>query len=133
MTIIAPSYALPPPALEPRSRRAMAILGHQIREQSGALNYVLLAFLMIIGILPLVLNFYLERFVGGGLLGLSGLATFYWPIGEEAWFFLLILLVSSAGAASIARDVATKAMTMYLARPIRPIDYLAAKAGAVGF
>jgi ABC-type transport system involved in multi-copper enzyme maturation permease subunit len=42
-------------------------------------------------------------------------------------------LVSSAGAAVIARDVATKAMTMYLSRPIRPIDYLAAKSGAVAF
>ena len=41
--------------------------------------------------------------------------------------------MSSTGAAIIARDVATKAMTMYLARPIRPLDYLAAKSGAAAF
>ncbi|HEV2166402.1 MAG TPA: hypothetical protein VGS23_05435 [Thermoplasmata archaeon] len=133
MSIVAPNYSLPPPALEPRSRRTLAILEHQIREQSGALTWVLMAFIVIVVVLPLVLTVYLARLVPNGLAGHTTLATFYGPVGQEVWFILLILLVSSVGAALIARDVATKAMTMYLARPIRPIDYLAAKAGSVGF
>ncbi|HXQ95006.1 MAG TPA: ABC transporter permease subunit [Thermoplasmata archaeon] len=133
MSIIAPRYSLPPPTLEPRSRRGLAILEHQIRERYGALNVVLIVLLAIVSILPIVLNFYLEGLVGTSLLGASGRAAFFWPVGQQIWFFLLILLTSSIGAAIIARDVATKAMTMYLARPIRPLDYLAAKSGAVAF
>ncbi len=132
MTIAAPDYTMARSRLEPRPRRVLTILDHQVREQSGFLNFFLLALLLIIGIVPIVLDFYLLRNTGFGLLGATGLATFFWPIGQEIWFFLVILLVSSAGAAVVARDVATKAMTMYLAWPIRPLDYLAAKSGAVG-
>ncbi|MGP8072317.1 MAG: hypothetical protein ACLPZM_04210 [Thermoplasmata archaeon] len=133
MTIFAPNYAPPPPELEPRRNRTWAILGHQIGAQSGVLNFVLLVFIFIVVIIPLVVTFYLAQFLPSGLIGSTGLSTFYAPIGEGVWFILLIILVSSAGAAVIARDTATKAMTMYLARPIEPIDYLAAKFGAVGF
>jgi ABC-type transport system involved in multi-copper enzyme maturation permease subunit len=133
VTIFAPNYAPPPPALEPRSRRTLAIVEHQIRTQAGALNLVLLALIFIVVVLPLVLTVYLYSFVPGGILGSTSLATFYGPIGGGVWFILLILLVSSAGAAVVARDVSTRAMTMYLARPIRPIDYLAAKSAALGF
>ena len=133
MSIIAPSYSLPPPPLMPRMVRALAIFEHQIREQAGTLNLFLLALLGFVGVLPLVLNFYLAGVAGVGLFGSSGLATFFWPIGQQLWFFILILLVSSAGAATIARDVSTKALTMYLSRPIRPSDYLGAKAGAIAF
>jgi ABC-type transport system involved in multi-copper enzyme maturation permease subunit len=133
MTIVGPSYSMAPQRLEPHLRRVQTILTHQIREQAGVLNFFLVAILMLIGVLPITLNFYLLGATGIGLLGSSGLAAFFWPIGQELWFFLLILLISSAGAAVIARDVATKAMTMYLARPITPVDYLAAKSAAVGF
>jgi hypothetical protein len=133
VSIVAPNYSLPPPTLEPRASRAFAIFEHQIREQTRVLNIVLLALIFILGILPLVLTIYINRLVGNGLLGSIGLASFYEPIGIELWFFLLILLVSSVGAGIIAGDVATKAMTLYLARPIQPVDYLGAKAGAVAF
>jgi len=133
MTIFAPNYAPAPPALESRSKRALAILGHQIQVQSGVLNIVLLLFIFVVVVAPLVVTFYLSQFLPSGILGTTGLSTFYGPIGQQVWFILLIILVSSAGAAVIARDVATKAMTMYLARPIRPIDYLGAKSGALAF
>jgi hypothetical protein len=133
MTIFAPNYSPPPPTLEPRFRRALAIWEHQIRQQAGALNIVLLCFIFIAVVLPLVVTFYLSQFLPSGIFGSTSLATFYEPIGSELWFILLILLVSSAGAALIARDTATKAMTMYLARPIRPIDYLGAKSAALAF
>jgi hypothetical protein len=133
MSILLPNYALPPPALEPRSRRAYAIFEHQVIEQSGALNIVLLALIFLVVILPLVVIIYIHRLLPAGIIGGTSLATFYGPIGQGVWYFLLILLVSSVGAGSIARDAATKAMTLYLARPIRPIDYLAAKSSAVAF
>ncbi len=133
MSIHAPNYDLAPAPLEPRSRRAYAIFEHQVAEQSGGLNFVLLALIFIVVVLPLVLIIYLHRLLPSGIVGSTDLATFYGPIGQGVWYFLLILLTSSAGAAIIARDVATKAMTMYLARPIRAIDYLTAKSSAVAF
>ena len=133
MSISVPTYSMPPPALEPRWRRSLTILEHQIQEQTGVLNVILVILLSVVVVLPLVLTFYLQSLVGRGLFGSAGLDTFYWPVGQDGWFFLLILLASSVGAAIIARDVATKAMTMYLSRPIRPLDYLAAKTAAVAF
>jgi ABC-type transport system involved in multi-copper enzyme maturation permease subunit len=133
MSIHLPEYSLPPPPLEPRSSRTWAILDNQLRERARALNIVLLAFIFIVVILPLVLAFYLSGIVGPGLFGASGASTFFLPYGNAAWFFFLVLLTSSVGAAIIAGDVATRSMTLYLSRPIRTIDYLLAKAGAVGF
>lgn len=133
MTIFAPNYAPPPPPLEPRSRRILAIWEHQLRTQAGVLNMFLLILIFIVVVLPLVFVVYLYHLLPGGILGTTSLSTFYEPLNGGIWFILLILLVSSAGAAVIARDVSTKAMTMYLARPIRPLDYLAAKSGALAF
>jgi ABC-2 type transport system permease protein len=133
MTIFAPNYSPPPPTLEPRWSRFGAILDHQIREQAGVLNILLLFFIFFAVVLPLVVTVYLRTLVPGALLGSTDLSTFYGPIGEGVWYILLALLVSSAGAAVVARDVSTKAMTLYLARPIRAIDYLGAKTSAVAF
>jgi ABC-type transport system involved in multi-copper enzyme maturation permease subunit len=133
MTIFAPNYAPPPPPLESGTRRVQAILDHQVRQQIGVLNIVLLVFIYLTVVVPLVLIFYFTSFLPGPIFGQGTLSTFYEPIGGAVWYVLLILLASSAGASVIARDVATKAITMYLARPIRPIDYLAAKSGALAF
>ncbi|HTT25664.1 MAG TPA: hypothetical protein VMH90_01705, partial [Thermoplasmata archaeon] len=105
MSIHQPNYDLPPPPLEPRARRTYAIFEHQVLEQAGGLNLVLLALIFLVVIVPLVFTIYLERFLPPGIGGSTSLATFYGPINGGAWYFLLILLASSAGAAVIARDV----------------------------
>ena len=131
MTIRSPEYSLPPPTLLPRVSRLLAIVENEVRQRVGALNIVLLGFIFTVVLIPLVLSFYLGALLPGGT-GTSALAVFYTPIALGAWFFFLVLLVSSVGAALIAGDLATRAITLYYARPIRRSDYLVAKASAAG-
>ena len=131
MSIHLPEYSLPPPALLPRAGRLGAILETQIRERATALNFVLLGFISAAVLLTTVVPFYFASVTRGAFGGGASAATFSLPYASGAWFFLLVLLSSSVGAGIIARDVASRALTLYLARPITRFDYLLAKAGAV--
>jgi ABC-2 type transport system permease protein len=66
------------------------------------------------------------------LTGTVTLATFETPYSSPAWPFLMLIVATSVGAGSIAEDVGNRSITLYLSRPIRRIDYLAAKAAATG-
>jgi ABC-type transport system involved in multi-copper enzyme maturation permease subunit len=133
VSIFLPDYSLPPPALLPRSQRLWAILTAEIRARARAINIVFLAMIYLVVVVPIVLEFYLASLLGGFLPGGAPITIFYTPFGLGVWDFFLVLLTSSVGAAIIAGDMATRAITMYLARPISHADYLAAKLGAVGF
>jgi ABC-type transport system involved in multi-copper enzyme maturation permease subunit len=131
VTVHPPRYALPPPVLRPRSARVLAVLSAAVRERFGAVNLVLLALTYIVVLLFIVVPFYLLS-LAPTLLGSSSLATFYLPFSSQVWFFFEALLATSVGASVIAGDVANRSITMYLARPITHLDYLTAKASAVG-
>jgi ABC-2 type transport system permease protein len=134
VSIFLPDYSLPPPPLLSRRHRIRAILNQEIRVRSRAINFVVLALIFLVVVLPVVLVFYLISLVGSVVVGGSpALALFNEPFALGVWQFFLVLLATSVGAAIIAGDLATRAITLYLARPITPADYLAAKAGAVGF
>ncbi len=98
----------------------------------GALNIVLIMLgALIVGIevvlfttptLASIVNF-------GGNVGLSDFAT---PYKSVPYLLLATLLAASAGAGSIAGDIADRSITLYLSRPITPADYLVGKGAAVG-
>ena len=136
MSIHLPDYSLPPPTLLPRDRRVRAIVWAEIRARMRAINVVVLVLINVVVILPVVLAFYLgalTRDLGGFLSSAAPITEFYTPYALGVWSFLIVLLASSVGAAIIAGDVASRSITMYLARPITHEDYLAAKLGAAGF
>jgi len=66
------------------------------------------------------------------LTGTLSLATFETPYASPAWPFLMLIVATSVGAGSLAEDVGNRSITLYLSRPIRLIDYLAAKIAATG-
>ena len=131
MSVHAPRYALPPPQLSRRSRRVLAVFYQSVRERAGAANLVLLALSYIVVLLLIIVPFYLAS-LAPGACGVLPLTAFFLPFATQLWFFFEALLVTSVGAGIIATDVANRSITMYLARPITSLDYLVAKAGAVG-
>jgi ABC-type transport system involved in multi-copper enzyme maturation permease subunit len=131
MSIASPRYALPPPVLVDRRRRVLAIVREEFRRRVRAINIVFLALIFVVVLLPVVLEFYLRSF-GLGLGGPTALGTFLAPFSLDLWFFFTILLTSTVGAAIVAGDFSSRAITLYLSRPISRADYLLAKAGAVG-
>lgn len=131
MTLYPPDYARPPPNLRPRWDRVEAIWQQAVRERATALNIVLLTLIYLVVILPLALVFSFGALLVGP--NPNALRLFDFPLAIAAWPFFLVLLASSVGAAVIARDVATRTLTLYFSRPIERSDYLVAKATAVGF
>jgi ABC-type transport system involved in multi-copper enzyme maturation permease subunit len=61
-----------------------------------------------------------------------GLSDFAVPFESTPYLLLATLLTASAGASSIAGDVADRSITLYLSRPITTGDYLVGKGSAVG-
>jgi ABC-type transport system involved in multi-copper enzyme maturation permease subunit len=66
------------------------------------------------------------------LLGNVTTATFTSAVDSPAWPFLMLIATAVVGAGSIADDVGSRAFTLYFSRPIRLLDYLAAKTLACG-
>jgi ABC-2 type transport system permease protein len=133
VTIYLPDYSLPPPTLLPRSARVRAILRQEIAVRVRAVNIALLALIYLVVVAPIVVSFYFEQFLGALSSPPAPITLFFAPYGEGVWAFFLVLLATSVGAAIIARDLASRSITMYLSRPITYADYLLGKAGAAGF
>jgi ABC-type transport system involved in multi-copper enzyme maturation permease subunit len=127
-----PEYARPPPLLLPRPRRVRAIIVSEFRRRLKALNIALLVLIFLVVDLPIVVDFYFAQLVGGFAPSVAPITLFFVPFQLGVWAFFVILLAASVGAAIIAGDLASRSITMYLARPISRGDYLAAKASAAG-
>lgn len=130
MSIHLPEYVRPPPPLQPRTQRVLAIWTNQVRAAVGALTIVCLAFLYILFIAETVVLFY---FAGFAFFPLGSLGIFDAAYSDLLTFFFLVLLAAGVGAGVVSGDLANRAMTLYLARPITVLDYLVAKASAAGF
>lgn len=130
MSLSEPRYSVPPPALRPRADRLLAVLGQGVRERLRVLTIVLLALIYVVVLLLILVPFYLNQ-IAFGFLSAPPLTIFFTPFGAGVWFFFTVILASSLGAGIIAGDTATRAITMYLSRPITVLDYLLAKAGAL--
>jgi|GEM_PF-1865429 len=130
MSLHPPRYSLAPPTLRPHASRVQVVFWATVRERLGAMNIVLLAFIFTVVLLQIIIPFYFATLVPGLANG-PELSFFYLPFASQVWFFFVVLLTASVGAGVIANDLATRSITMYLARPITHLDYLVAKAAAV--
>jgi len=77
----------------------------------------------------LVLLFHVVLFPVGAV----GLSAFSSPYGGTLWPLELLLVTAATGAGSIAEDLSSRSITLYLSRPIHLIDYLGGKAAGLGF
>ncbi len=132
MTISAPRYTITALDREPRWKRVRVIVFEGLMRRLSALNIVLIVLgALIVGLEVVLFTTYpFSRAVNLG--GAVTLANFAEPYGSVPYLLLATLLTASAGASSIAGDVADRSITLYLSRPISPGDYLTGKGSAVG-
>jgi ABC-type transport system involved in multi-copper enzyme maturation permease subunit len=131
MTITAPRYTLAAHEREPRWKRVRVIVFEGLMRRLGALNIVLIVLgSLIVGVEVVLFTTpaFAEILNGGGPVSLSNFDT---PYLTTPYLLLATLLTASAGASSIAGDVADRSITLYLSRPISPADYLVGKGAAV--
>jgi hypothetical protein len=126
VSISAPRYAAGPVALQGRPYRVMVIFLRELRERAGAGTWFVLALIYLAVCLQIVFS---VGFLNFG----NGLASFYGPFNSPAWPFLVLIVTTAVGSGSLADDLGSRAITLYLSRPIHLTDYLGAKAAAVGF
>jgi ABC-type transport system involved in multi-copper enzyme maturation permease subunit len=61
------------------------------------------------------------------------LASFDLPYGGTLWPLEILLVTAACGSASIAEDLGSRAISLYLSRPIHLVDYLGGKALGLAF
>lgn len=127
MSISAPRYVSAPIPRTGRGSRVLAIATRELvrRATWGTLLPVTITYLgvVLIGAVEVAVS---------SALGTLSLATFEAPFDSVVWPFLLLIVTTAAGAGSLAEDVGNRSFTLYRARPIHLIDYLAGKTVACG-
>jgi hypothetical protein len=128
MTISAPRYAGASTLRTGRAGRILAILTNEIRTRAGWGTWVIVAlsFLAVVLIVVLTAEF-------ASLLGGLTLATLHAPYASPIWPYLTLIIATAVGSGCIADDLGSRAITLYLSRPIHLVDYVVAKTAAVGF
>jgi ABC-type transport system involved in multi-copper enzyme maturation permease subunit len=127
MSISAPRYGAAPVVRTGRTTRTLAIVRREIVRRSGVGTIVVLALTYLAITLILVINTEIAS-----VTGQLSLTTFETPYSSPIWPFLMLIVAATAGAGSLAEDVGNRSITLYLSRPIRLIDYVAAKAAGTG-
>jgi ABC-type transport system involved in multi-copper enzyme maturation permease subunit len=127
MSIAAPRYGAAPVAKTARVYRTLAIVHRELLRRSGLGTWLVvgLTYLAVTLILTIDTEF-------ASLTGTLTLSTFEAPYSSPAWPFLMLIVATAVGAGSLAEDIGNRSITLYLSRPIRRIDYLAAKIAATG-
>lgn len=128
MSISAPRYVGESTRRLGRNGRVLAIFLRELRERAGWGTWAVVALSYAAIVLILVID---AEFAS--LLGTVDLATFHAPYASPVWPYLILLVATAVGSGSIADDLESRAITLYLSRPIRLADYLLAKFGAVAF
>lgn len=127
MSISAPRYGATPVARMGRLYRTLAIVRRELVRRAGLGTWVVVTLTYLAVTLIVTIN---TEFAS--LIGTLSLATFETPYSSPAWPFLMLIVATTVGAGSLAEDVGNRSITLYLSRPIRLIDYLAAKTAATG-
>lgn len=127
MSISAPRYASGPITHLGRTSRSLAIVRRELVRRAvwPTLLFVALTYLVVVLDLAATVFF-------ASLTGTLNAGAFESPIESGAWPFLILLVATAAGAGSVADDLASRAITLYLSRPIHVTDYVVAKAAACG-
>jgi len=127
VSISAPRYVQSTVARVGRPWRILAIVEREVvrRATWGPLFAVALTWLIVV--LETVVNVYFAT-VTGGSIG----AAFETPYNSVIWVLFLLIVTATVGAGSLADDIGSRSITLYLSRPLRISDYLTAKASAIG-
>jgi len=127
MSISAPRYVQAPVARVGRSSRLWSIVQRELRRRStwGPLLAMVLTWFIIT--LWAVVAVFFTSLTGGSVRN-----AFESPYESVIWNLLILIVAATAGAGSLADDIGSRSITLYLSRPIHLTDYLLAKASAVG-
>lgn len=134
MTINAPRYAITTRDVQGRLSRIWTIIWANVRAWGTRIGPLLLtAFGFLCCFVPLLIAIILDEFGFRTTVGLSSFADLVYTGGVTYELFLFILVMTTlVGSGVIADDLRTKAISLYLSRPITVLDYLTAKAGVLG-
>lgn len=128
MTIAAPRYALSDHASRPRLERVWTIFAANTRLRGLRVGPLLLVgFGFTATFIPLLIT---ELFTSFGLSG-PQLSTFYEAYQNPLLLIFAMLMSTIVGAGIVADDLRTKAIALYLSRPITVLDYLVGKSAVV--
>jgi ABC-type transport system involved in multi-copper enzyme maturation permease subunit len=127
VSIAAPRYTAGPLARVSRAQRAAAIVRNELLRRTGLGTSLVVALTYAVVTVTVVLVVEVSSIAGN-----LSLSVFYAAFSSQAWPFLILIVSTTVGAGSIADDVGNRSITLYLSRPIHWIDYLLAKAAAVG-
>ena len=127
MSIAAPRYAAGAYRSVGRGSRIATILYREIAARAGVGTWIVVAFAYLTNVLVLLFNIVILP------VGPIDLASFSAPYGGTLWPLEILLVCALTGSGSIAEDLASRSITLYLSRPIHLIDYLVGKAAGLGF
>jgi ABC-type transport system involved in multi-copper enzyme maturation permease subunit len=127
VSIAPPRYAVGSYARVGRSSRIATIFAREVAARAGVGTWLVVAFAFLTNIIVLLFRIVL---IPGETVALSAFSA---PYGGTLWPLEILLVAAATGAGSIAEDLASRSITLYLSRPIQLVDYLAGKAAALGF
>lgn len=127
MSISAPRYAATSAERLGRTARTLSILRNEFLRRAGLGTLLVLALAYLGVVLIVVLN---GEFAA--LVGQLSLSTYEAPFNSPVWGLLILIIATTVGAGSVADDRGSRAIVLYLSRPIRLVDYVAAKASSIG-
>jgi ABC-type transport system involved in multi-copper enzyme maturation permease subunit len=107
--------------------RTFSILRSEMLRRAGVGTLLLVALAYLAVTLIVIIN--TETASAVGQLSPSPYET---PFQSPIWGLVILIIATAVGAGSIAEDRGSRSIVLYLSRPIRPIDYLSAKAGSIG-
>jgi len=125
MSISAPRYVQGPVARVGRTFRTLAIVQREFLRRAtwGPLFAVALTWFIVVVDTVVRVDF--------ATVSHGSVRSAFESIYESAfWDLLLLIVTATVGAGSLADDIGSRSITLYLSRPIRLSDYLAAKASA---
>jgi ABC-type transport system involved in multi-copper enzyme maturation permease subunit len=127
MSIAAPRYAAASTERLSETYRTLSIWRQEFLRRAGwgaglvvALSYIAVTIFVV---------FDVEVASATGLLAVSSYDA---PFQSPLWGLLMLIVATAVGAGSVADDVGSRAIVLYLSRPIHLLDYLSAKAASVG-
>ena len=127
MSISLPTYRRREMPLLGRQARVLVIVMTGLRKEfrRPAVIFSIASGSLVITVISIFLLLFAPIFLQGQPLDVR---FFYIPASNGAILFFVTLMAAVVGSGLIAEDVHSMALTLYLSRPISPLDYLAAKA-----
>jgi ABC-2 type transport system permease protein len=130
VTLRLPTYVKRQEPLRGRIHRLLTIFASGVkREFRRPLNIVALVLAIGFGVFATIINIFLAPFVSPGEEITA--SYFYGTLANPPVMFLMLVVTTAIGSGLISDDIRHMSLTLYLSRPIRAVDYLAAKAAIV--